>query len=223
VRPALRFVVFDLDGTLVDSRRDIADAANILLERNGGAPIDEEAIGRMVGEGAALLVQRAFEAASRPPPADALQQFIDIYAARLLVHTRTYEGIPEVLSELRESRRVAVLTNKPETATRTILAGLGMSGFFPPEFIVGGDSAHGRKPGAGGLNWLMRQAAAGPDETVLVGDSMIDWHTARAAGAGVCLAGYGFGFEGIPEEIVRTAAVARSPWDILRYVKNGYG
>src|SRR5437868_3131883 len=93
-------IVFDLDGTLIDSRRDIADSANILLETCGARPLPEEAIGRMVGDGAAMLVTRAFAAAGVERPADALDRFLAIYDKRLLKHTRPYPQMAEVLETL---------------------------------------------------------------------------------------------------------------------------
>ena len=93
-------IVFDLDGTLIDSRRDIADAANAVLRTSGAQPLSDDAIARMVGEGAATLVARAFAAAGAPEPADALAQFLDAYDERLLVHTRAYPGIPDALDTL---------------------------------------------------------------------------------------------------------------------------
>src|SRR5204863_5454245 len=125
-----RLIVFDLDGTLVDSRRDIAESANTLLETCGGRPVREETIGRMVGDGAATLVARAFAAAGIERPADALDRFLAIYDTRLLRHTRPYPQVPEVLEMLGALAPLAVLTNKPLRATRSILAGLGLARHF---------------------------------------------------------------------------------------------
>ena len=124
-------IVFDLDGTLVDSRRDIAEAANTLLEECGAAPLPEERIGRMVGDGAATLVARAFAAAGMAAPADALERFVAIYGSRLLLNTRPYPGIPDVLSQLSQRAALAVLTNKPIASTRRILDGLDLARYFP--------------------------------------------------------------------------------------------
>jgi phosphoglycolate phosphatase len=190
--------VFDLDGTLVDSRRDIADAANELLERCGARPLAEEAIGRMVGDGAATLVSRAFEAAGATPPPDALHRFFEIYDNRLLRHTRAYAGVAGVLEALRARAALAVLTNKPLAATRAILSGLSLAGYFEPEAIVGGDGPFARKPDPAGLRHLARRAGAPLQQTLLVGDSFVDWQTARNAPAGMCVARYGFGFDGFP-------------------------
>src|SRR6185436_8394918 len=106
-------IVFDLDGTLIDSRRDLADAANALLESCGGGPLSEERIGRMVGDGAATLVARAFEASGLERPADALERFLGFYDRGMLNHTRAYPGIADVLEVLGTRATLAVLTNKP--------------------------------------------------------------------------------------------------------------
>src|SRR5260370_6815736 len=114
-------MVFDRGGTLVDSRRDIADAANALREECGAALLPEDRIGRMVGDGAATLVARAFAASEIAPPTDALDRFVAIYGRRLLRHTRPYPGIPEVLAHLSRRASLGLLTNKPLPAARGIL------------------------------------------------------------------------------------------------------
>jgi phosphoglycolate phosphatase len=195
-----RLFVFDLDGTLIDSRRDIAGAANALLESCGAAPIEEARIGRMVGDGAPTLVARAFEAAGVLPPPDALERYLAIYAGRLLDHTRAYPGIPDVLAALGSRAALAVLTNKPLASTRRILDGLDLSRYFLDDAVVGGDGPFPRKPDPGGLRHLAAQAAISLEETLLVGDSLIDWRTARSAPVPLCLARYGFGFDGFPQD-----------------------
>ena len=190
-------IVFDLDGTLVDSRRDIAEAANTLLEECGAAPLSEERIGRMVGDGAATLVARAFAAVGMAAPADALERFVAIYGSRLLRHTRPYPGIPDVLSHLSQRAALALLTNKPIAATREILEGLDLARYFGAS-VVGGDGPFPRKPSPSGLQHLAAAAGATAEATMLVGDSVIDWRTARAASTAICIARYGFGFESIP-------------------------
>jgi phosphoglycolate phosphatase len=199
----IRLFVFDLDGTLVDSRRDIAGSANALLVACGARPLDEHAIGRMVGDGAATLVARAFARAGVPPPPDALERFLAIYDRRLLEHTRPYAGIPEVLDELSRRAPLAVLTNKPLAATERVLAGLDLARYFAADRIVGGDGPFPRKPASAGLCHLMTRSGATAAGTILIGDSAIDWQTAHHAGTQVCLARYGFGFEGFPVEQLR--------------------
>ena len=193
-----RLFVFDLDGTLVDSRRDLADAANALLESSGANPLSENRIGRMVGDGAATLVARAFEASGHERPADALERFLALYQERLLAHTRPYPGVVEVLEALAVRARLAVLTNKPRRATLDILHGLDLARYFAADYVIGGDGRFPRKPDPAGLRHLQTVSAVDERSTLLVGDSLIDWRTARAASTPVCVARYGFGFAAFP-------------------------
>jgi len=210
-------VVFDLDGTLVDSRRDIALSANALLMACGANPLPEETIGRMVGDGAATLVARAFLASGGEQPAGALDRFLAIYDQRLLEHTRPYPRMPQVLGELGARARLAVLTNKPLGAARRVLAGLDLARYFSDDSVIGGDGPFARKPDPAGLWHLITQAGAKPDRTTLVGDSLIDWRTARNASTDVCLARYGFGFEGCSfDQLDDRAFIVDSPEELLR-------
>ncbi len=191
-------VVFDLDGTLVDSRTDLAQSANAVLTSCGCAPLAEEAIGRMVGDGAASLVARAFVASGCPQPADALERFLAVYNNRLLAHTRAYDGVADLLEALGRKVMLAVLTNKPLGPTLEILEGLRLDRHFRRELIIGGDGRFPRKPDPSALRELARRAGTEIRRTLMVGDSSIDWRTARAGGAQFCLARYGFGFHGFP-------------------------
>ncbi len=214
---AYALYVFDLDGTLVNSRRDLADAANELLVQCGGAPLDEAHIGRLVGEGAAVLVARVFEARGIAPPPDALARYLTIYDRRLLNHTRVYEGMTEVLAALDGRARLAVLTNKPLASTRRILAGLGLARFFSEAEVVGGDGPLPRKPDPSGLRHLAARAGVALSATLLVGDSAIDLRTARNAGAAICLAHYGFGFDTVPAgELSGAEMIIRAPNELLK-------
>lgn len=211
-----RLFVFDLDGTLVDSLRDLTDSANALLIECGAEPLQEAAIGDMVGEGAATLVARAFAAATIPAPADALQRFLAIYETRLLNHTRAYAGIPETLNKLHPRAALAVLTNKPRVATERILAGLNLDGFFAGDAVIGGDGPFPRKPDPAGLVHLCARAGVSASETTMVGDSAVDWRTARNAGTRACLASYGFGFRQFPRAELRAGEVVIDrPADLL--------
>ena len=212
-----KLVVFDLDGTLVDSRRDLADAANALLEECGGMPLSEARVGAMVGEGAAVLVSRVFEAAGIPAPTDALYRFLALYDARLLNHTRAYDGLEETLAALRERAPLGVLTNKPIAATRRILDGLGLARFFAADAVIGGDGPFPRKPDPGGLQHLAASVGARAASTLMVGDSPIDWETANRAATEICVARYGFGFHGFRRGQLRAAdRVIDAPIELLR-------
>lgn len=193
-----RLIAFDLDGTLIDSRRDLADSANALIVELGGAPQPEEAIGRMVGEGAAVLVRRALAAAGVPETPGALGRFLELYDMRLLDHTHAYPGVADAIRHARTLGRVAILTNKPKRPSEQILQGLGLFELF--DEVVGGDGPLPRKPDPAGLVKLMEEAGAAPAATLLVGDSPIDHETARRAGTRCCLVSFGFGFENFPKE-----------------------
>ena len=212
-------VVFDLDGTLVDSRRDLADSVNDLIRERGRGPLAEAAVGRMVGDGASMLVARAFDAVRLPPDPGALGRFLDIYNARLLEHTVPYPGIVDLLGELGKRATLAVLTNKPIAATRTVLAGLALSGFFAPGKVRGGDGPNPCKPDPSGLLQLASEAGVAPADVVMVGDSVVDWLTARAAGTRICMVSWGFGFEVFPQAELRPDEhVIASPAELLTLV-----
>jgi phosphoglycolate phosphatase len=209
----LRLIVFDLDGTLIDSRQDLADSANALIAERGGSPLPVDAVTAMVGEGAALLVRRALAAAGLPTDADtALPRFLELYDERLLANTRPYPGTVKALDTIAGSATLAVLTNKPQRPTETILAGLDLDAYF--EHVIGGDTAFGRKPDPAGLRHLMTIAGSSPEETILVGDSAIDLRTARAARVRVCLVTYGFGFPMAAAELSRDEQLAGTPGEL---------
>lgn len=207
--------VFDLDGTLVDSQRDLAASANQLIGELGGARLPVEAVARLVGEGARLLVERALAEAGVPDPGpSALERFLAIYDARLLDDTRPYDGVLDALAAAAAHGPIAVLTNKPRHHTDRILAGLGLSRWFAE--VVGGDSPLGRKPEPSGLQHLMASHGGRPATTVLVGDSIVDLRTARAAGAHACVARYGFGFRTFPpDERLDDASVIDEPGEFV--------
>ena len=186
-----RLIVFDLDGTLVDSRRDLADAANALILERGGRPQSEEAVGRMVGDGARTLVQRALTAAGLTMDAGSLPRFLELYDERLLNTTIPYAGVRGTLDTLAGHATIAVLTNKPLSPSLRILEALGLSRHIAK--TIGGDGPFPKKPDPAALRHLIGTFASSPRATVMVGDSWIDWETARAAGTAICLAQYGFG------------------------------
>ena len=213
-----RLVAFDLDGTLVDSRRDLSDSANDLIVELGGAPLTEEAIGRMVGEGAGVLVARALEAAGLGSVPGARERFLEIYDGRLLNFTRPYDGVVAAVRLAREHARVTVLTNKPLAPSLRILEALGLRDLF--DDVAGGDNALGRKPEPAALHAMIGDAGATPATTLLVGDSAIDHETAIRAGVQCCLVTFGFGFANLPSErLTGREWLAGDAAELVEYVR----
>lgn len=189
-------IVFDLDGTLIDSRADLADAANTLIVERGGNPLPEEEIGRMVGKGAPALVRQALTAAGLPIDETGVSRFLELYDERLLATTKPYPGVIDALGALEPLGSIAVLTNKPLRPTTRLLAELGLARYV--NAIVAGDGEFPRKPNPAGLIHLTDRFVVDRKQTVMVGDSWIDYSTARSAGTSICLARYGFGFDSFP-------------------------
>lgn len=191
----MALVVFDLDGTLVDSRQDLADSTNDVLASLGAKPLPLDRVVVMVGEGARVLVQRALAAAGLEPDGatldDALARFHGAYRSRLLATTKPYPGISQMLQEVAPLATLALLTNKPLSPARQLVGAFGWSSCFVR--VIGGDGDVPRKPDPLGLRQLMARAHAGPESTLLVGDSMVDVETARNAGVAMCIVRYGFG------------------------------
>jgi phosphoglycolate phosphatase len=215
--PRTILAVFDLDGTIIDSQRDLADSANELLGWYGASPLDERAIASMVGSGALTLVQRVITTAGIDAPLEqALARFLSLYDLRLTRHTRPYQGIARMLDELRVQQiAMALLTNKPLRQTLRILEAFELTKYF--QWVVGGDGPWPRKPFPDGVRFLMKQASAGPSETILIGDSAIDLQTSRNAGVRVCLARYGFGYVDLSRaELTGDEVIVDGPAEIAR-------
>jgi phosphoglycolate phosphatase len=185
-------IAFDLDGTLIDSHRDLAESANQLIVELGGTPVPEDAIGGMVGEGAAVLVKRALDAAGLEHAPSAVSRFLEIYDTRLVNHTRVYDGIVDALQLARGHARLGVLTNKPLGPTKKLLDAFAIGDLF--ESVIGGDGPYPRKPSPKGLLAMMALTGATRDRTLMVGDSGIDYETAQRASVRCCIVSYGFGF-----------------------------
>jgi phosphoglycolate phosphatase len=190
----LRLIIFDLDGTLVDSALDIALAVNELLEVMERKPLPLPRIEGFIGEGVRKLLDRALGGPSDDDLHRAHELYLPIYRRRLLDHTKAYPGVRETLSALEGKSALAVLTNKPVRESRLILEGLGLERFF--HVVYGGDSFPARKPDPVGAIELMRGAGAEPGETLFVGDSAVDFETARRASVRFCLVTYGIGSGG---------------------------
>lgn len=214
----VRMVVFDLDGTLIDSSADLANAVNALLAELGVQRLPDPQIVSMVGEGAAVLVRRALAAAGLDPEIPgALDCFLAYYNAHLLDETRLYPGMVETLQDLAARMPLAVLTNKPGYATDRILDGLAIRQYF--RVTLGGDTTLGRKPASAGLEHLARVVDRPTASVLLVGDSAIDLATARNGGVRICLARYGFGYRFAPEDFRGDETFIDTPADLLPLLK----
>ncbi len=183
-----RLFLFDLDGTLIDSKTDIACAVNLALKRMNLKSLPESQIADFIGDGVIKLIERALRAATNRQPGDAPTQkgvalFREEYGEHLLDHTCLYADVKETLGRLAWAR-FAVVSNKPESFCRSILEGLGMAHRFCA--IVGGDSTLRRKPDPASLLAAMDFCAAVPSETVMVGDSAVDIAAGRDAGVITC-------------------------------------
>lgn len=203
----IRGLLWDLDGTLVDSRADLAASMNAALGAQGLPALPLAAVMGFVGHGARDLVRGCL--AGRGDEEAALAAFLDHYRTHLVVATRPYPGIPEVLESARaKCLRQAVLTNKPLEHTEGILAGLGLRGFF--EAVVGGDSLPTRKPDPEGARSILAAWSLAPEAAVMIGDSDTDTRTARAAGLWSLGVAYGIApatlAEPRPDACVDTAA-----------------
>ena len=198
-----RLIVFDLDGTLIDSRQDLCNSVNAMLSHLGKRELPDEVIASYIGDGASMLVRRALgdpegDAHDEEYVTGAVNYFLDYYRDHKLDFTYVYPGAMEALAALRSARPetlMAVLTNKPVNPSRAICDHFGLSEYFFQNY--GGNSFHTKKPDPHGLLTLISEASAiagseiTPAETVMVGDTDVDVFTARAIG-GISV-GCGFG------------------------------
>jgi phosphoglycolate phosphatase len=197
---AVRVLIFDLDGTLIDSKLDLALSINAMLEFRRRQPIPHEAIFGMVGNGAPVLVRKALGSGTAPGEITdedverGLAYFLSYYRAHMLDNTITYPGVREAL-EMLERRPMAVLTNKPVNFSREILEGLGLARYF--QFVYGGNSFERKKPDPVGVHTLLRNLNSTTEQAMMVGDSDVDVQTARNAGIWACGVTYGLGTEGL--------------------------
>jgi phosphoglycolate phosphatase len=193
--PSVRVLIFDLDGTLIDSKLDLALAVNATLEHLGRATLDHDTIFSFVGNGATVLIRRALGEEVTDAQADAaLGYFLSYYRAHMLDHTVAYPGVHEALERL-ALRPMAVLTNKPVNFSRAILDGLDLSRYF--RVVYGGNSFERKKPDPIGVKSILRDLGATPAESMMIGDSDVDIMTARNAGIFSAGVSYGIGSDSL--------------------------
>ena len=191
---SIRLVIFDLDGTLIDSRLDLINSVNAMLRHVNHPELPGEVVASYVGDGAPMLVRRALG-----DPEDenffrnALDYFLSYYREHKLDHTVVYEGIPEALQRIQANgaaRKLAVLSNKPVNPSRAIVEALGLAPFFVR--VYGGNSFETKKPDPLGVRTLLEETGTSPENAMIVGDSSVDVLTGRNAGIATCGVTYGF-------------------------------
>jgi phosphoglycolate phosphatase len=198
---AIDLLIFDLDGTLADTKLDLANAVNATREHLGLPALENERVYSYVGNGAPVLIRKAMGPEYGEEDVQrALEHFLSYYREHMLDHTTLYPGVRESLDRLRAlGLRLTVLTNKPVKISRDILAGLGLGGYFFR--IYGGNSFEQKKPDPAGVLILLGEAGVPKERALMVGDSAVDVLTARNAGIAVCGVTYGFQPESLAGEL----------------------
>jgi phosphoglycolate phosphatase len=201
----MNLLIFDLDGTLIDSKLDLANAVNAARTHLGLAPIDNQLVYSYVGNGAPVLIRRAMGPdATEEECGRALEFFFAYYRAHMLDHTHLYPGVREALDRFLEEQLVmAVLTNKPVRFSQGLVDGLGLGHHFFR--VYGGNSFEQKKPHPIGVEHLLEESGQIKDDAMIIGDSAVDVQTARNAGIRVCGVTYGFqpeGFQSDPPDLL---------------------
>ena len=192
---SIKLLIFDLDGTLIDSRLDLIHSVNAMLQHCNRPELPGDVIASYVGDGAPVLVRRALgDPKNDAHVKEALEYFLAYYRVHKLDHTHVYDGVREMLATLGRSngirRQMAVLSNKPVVPSRAIVEALGLADFFV--HVYGGNSFPTKKPDPHGVRVILRDTKARPEATLMIGDSSIDVLTGRNAGLWTCGVTYGF-------------------------------
>lgn len=186
-----RLLIFDLDGTLIDSKRDLTDSVNATRASKGLPALPDDIVSAYIGDGAPMLIRRALPHCTEQELAAALQFFLKYYGDHMLDATTLYPGVREALDRLDAAGvPMAILTNKPVKFSVRLIAGLQLSGHFFQ--IYGGNSFEQKKPAPVGILKLMEESSAVRERTIMVGDSAIDVLTARNAQVQACGVKWGF-------------------------------
>lgn len=184
-----QLIIYDLDGTLVDTREDIARSANYMLSRMELPPISKEEVARYVGRGLFQLIQSCLKTEDAKRIEKGAKIYRAFYAEHMLDHSVLYPGARETL-EYFKGRKQGVLTNKPNPFSENLLKALGVGDYF--EMIVAGDSEYPKKPSPSAVHAMMHRWKIAPEETLFIGDSLVDIETARNAGVEIAVVSHGF-------------------------------
>jgi phosphoglycolate phosphatase len=202
---SIRLVIFDLDGTLIDSRLDLVHSVNAALRHIGRPELPDEVIASYVGDGAPILIQRALqgEIVDEALVRKGLEFFLSYYREHKLDHTTVYPGIVDALTAIQNcgnesssgsssetQRKMAVLSNKPVNPSRTIVEALGLGKYFLQ--VYGGNSFATKKPEPEGARQILAETGVLPEQAAIVGDSHVDIFTGRNAGLWTVGVSYGF-------------------------------
>lgn len=188
---SVRALIFDLDGTLIDSKQDLIRSVNAMMVETGRELLHEDTVSSYIGHGAPRLVARALgKGATEEECERALKFFLAHYDEHKLDSTCAYPGVADALEEL-QKLPMAVLTNKPVRVSRKILEGLGLAKYF--RAVYGGNSFETKKPDPLGAKRILEELNAAPAEALMIGDSEVDVQTARNAGTLAAAVNYGFG------------------------------
>jgi phosphoglycolate phosphatase len=188
VKPVL---IFDLDGTLADSKKDLTASVNHVRSRFGQTALSEAEVAGFIGDGALMLVRRALgPAIPEVEIQQALQTFLSYYRAHMLDETTLYPGVQQTLAALGATCDLAVLTNKPIRFSISMLEGLGIRGHFA--VVYGGNSFERKKPDPSGVLQILQDTGGAPENTWMIGDSAVDVLTGRNAGVATCGVTWGY-------------------------------
>jgi len=213
---AINLVIFDLDGTLIDSRLDLIHSVNAMLRHLHRPELPGDVVASYVGDGAPMLVRRALgDPKDEKLLKSALEYFLAYYKEHKLDHTKVYAGIPEMLRHIQSNgtrRQMAVLSNKPVNPSRAIVEALGLGQFFT--HVYGGNSFETKKPDPLGIRTILKETRVSADHALMVGDSAIDILTGRNAGLPTCGVTYGFAPHTLTGE-VQPDVVVDSPQELI--------